>query len=148
MGVSDNPSVLPEPEPESDPRGGRRQEGGFTLIEVMIAMLLLLVGVAGVLSLQMVSVRATSFSRHATEATIVAEDKMEELMNIAGSALLPGTDTVNEQAVDDATGEYTRTWTVANGALDPTVLSVTVVVAWLERGNENHSISIATQRRP
>lgn len=111
----------------------------------MIAMLLLLVGVAGVLSLQMVSVRATSFSRHATEATIVAEDKMEELMTISKAALVDGTDDVDEKARTDGNDEYTRVWTIVDSAIVD-VKTVTVTVEWTERGNELHSISIATLR--
>jgi Tfp pilus assembly protein PilV len=118
----------------------------------MIAMLLLLIGVAGVLSLQMVSVRATSFSRHATEATIVAEDKMEELLSMDGSLLVimaltipPDFDIVDSQAV--AGVDYTRTWTINDGILDNSVLSVSVEVEWMERGTEPHSISIETQRQ-
>jgi type IV pilus assembly protein PilV len=144
------------------PPEGRRKEGGFTLIEVMIAMLLLLIGVAGVLRLQMVSVRATSFSRHATEATIVAEDKMEELMSLDGSIILTGPtvcappggpvpcafDTVDEKAVDDPAGEYTRTWTSVASIVNPGTQDISVTVGWTERGNEPHSIVITSQRRP
>lgn len=116
----------------------------------MIAMLLLLIGVAGVLSLQMTSVRATSFSRHATEATVAAEDKMEELMSMDGdtllamSLLLPGTDTTTLPSG----GTYVRTWTIVPGTVNLGVLSVSVTVDWVERGSENHSIEIDTQRRP
>ena len=91
---------------------GKVDNGGFTLIEVMIALLLLLIGVAGVLSLQMVSVKATGFSRHATEATILAEDKMEELMTISPALLVNGTDIVDSDGVDSATCFYVRAWTV------------------------------------
>lgn len=118
--------------------------GGFTLIEVMIALLLLLIGVAGVLSLQMVSVKATGFSRHATEATILAEDKMEELMTIAPAELVDGTDIVDSDGVASATGFYVRAWTVVP---DGTVNQVTVTVNWNERGTEPHAITVATQRR-
>ena len=113
-------------------------------------MLLLLVGVAGVLSLQMVSVRATSYSRHATEATMVAEDKMEELMGTSSVAVVgmsPGSDQVNDLAVADVNGEYTRSWTAVAGTLDSSMLAVTVTVTWFERGTEAHSITVSTQRR-
>jgi prepilin-type N-terminal cleavage/methylation domain-containing protein len=42
------------------PERGAEAEGGFTLIEVMIAMLLLLIGIAGVLSLQLISMQSTA----------------------------------------------------------------------------------------
>lgn len=134
------------------PRGRHSRQEGFTLIEVMIALLLLLVGVAGVLTLQMVSVRATSFSRHATEATIVGEDKMEELMTMTGGQLLAldGTfDDVNEMAIDTAaTDPYTRTIRVVDSPFSPGILDVRVTVAWLERGAQPRSIILFTQRRP
>lgn len=122
----------------------KKGEGGFTLIEVMIALLLLLIGVSGVLSLQMVSMRATSFSRHATEATIVAEDKMEDLMLQSAASLADGVDLVDSQGNLDPGGAYTRTWTV-----EPTgsILLLTITVSWFEKGTEPHGISIATQRR-
>lgn len=123
----------------------QRKGDGFTLIEVMIALLLLLIGVAGVLTMQMVSVSATGYSRHATEATILAEDKMEELMTMAPAILADGTDTVDSKGVDDVNGFYDRTWTVQPvGAVN----TVTIVVSWNEKGTEPHSISIATQVRP
>ncbi len=131
------------------PRRGRNRQGGFTLIEVMIAMLLLLVGVAGVLSLQMVSVRATSFSRHATEATIVAEDKMEELMSMGliSTLFVSDTDTVDEMGRTDGNNEYRRVWTIGDGDLDATNTSVKVEVFWMERGTDERSIAMDSQRR-
>jgi type IV pilus assembly protein PilV len=134
------------------PRGRQIRQEGFTLIEVMIALLLLLIGVAGVLSMQMTSMKATSFSRHATEATIVAEDRMEELMIMTTDQLLLlhlSSDDVNAMAVDTpATDEYTRTLTVVDSLITADVLDVRVEVTWLERGTESHSVIFNTQRRP
>jgi prepilin-type N-terminal cleavage/methylation domain-containing protein len=128
----------------------RKSQGGFTLIEVLIAMLLLLVGVAGVLSLQLVSAKATSYSRHATEATIVAEDMMEELALIKTSDLPAGptSDVVNAQAVPTAGGPYTRTFTAQPDGANPLIVHVRVVVEWFERDPNNpHSITLNTVRR-
>lgn len=130
-------------------RGRQRGQGGFTLIEVMIAMLLLLIGVAGVLSLQMVSVRATSFSRHATEATIVAEDKMEELMTMGTTSplFIDGTDDVDEMSRTDGNDEYTREWVLIVDPADVDITIVNVIVSWTERGIEPHSITLTGKRR-
>ena len=131
------------------PRGRRKPQQGFTLIEVMIALLLLLIGVAGVLSLQMVSVRATSFSRHATEATIVADQKMDELMTVITTNttfFVSGTDNVDEMSRTDGSDIFTRTWTLTPDAT-PGVTHVRVVITWLERGTDLRTISIAGKRR-
>jgi Tfp pilus assembly protein PilV len=101
------------------------------MIEVMIALMILLIGIAGLLSMQMSALRATSFSRHATEASMLCEDKMEDLRTLPTSSLTAGSDVVDSRGVADPSGLYTRTWTLDTSSGD-TVL--TVVVAWNEQG--------------
>ena len=121
------------------------EEGGFTLIEVLIALLVLLVGMAGILSLQLTSMKATSFSRHATEASSLAEDKVEDLRTVALDSVrfANGTDQVDARGVADADGPYTRSWTISPGA-DTTIVNVSV--SWTERGDEPYTISMADMR--
>jgi type IV pilus assembly protein PilV len=118
---------------------------GFTLIEVLIALLILLVGMAGVLSLQLTSMKATSFSRHATEASSLAEDKVEDLRTVplTSPRFASGTDQVDSRGVADPDGLYTRSWTITPGA-ETTI--ITVSVSWSERGNEPYTISMADMR--
>lgn len=125
------------------PNKSRRTQDGFTIIEVLIALTILLIGIAGLLSMQLSSMRATSFSRHATEASTLAEDKMEALRIIPTAALIGGTDTVDSRAVIDPNAMYTRTWTLGLVGTD-TVLTVTV--SWVERGGETFTIRMSTVR--
>jgi len=125
---------------------GRPGERGFTVVEVLIALLVLLIGMAGILSMQFTSVRATAFSRHATEASILAEDKMEDLRTTPTTALGPGNDTVDARGNADALGLYTRVW-----ELDPTAtpINIKVTVTWKEAGdteNPPYSVIMRTQR--
>ena len=121
------------------------EDGGFTLIEVLIALLVLMVGMAGILSLQLTSMKATSFSRHATEASSLAEDKVEDLRTVPldSARFVNGTDQVDARGVADGEGPYTRTWTINPGA-DTTIVNVSV--SWTERGNEPYTISMADMR--
>jgi prepilin-type N-terminal cleavage/methylation domain-containing protein len=123
-----------------------RREGGFTLIEVLIAMLLLLIGVAGVLSLQLVSMKSTSYSRTATEATVAAEDKMEELSAIPTADLVSGGDIYTTQGTN-----YTVTWTVTDivGPVPVELRRLSVLVQWFGRAGEltQKSIRLDTMRR-
>ena len=125
--------------------GARTGERGFTLIEVLIALLILMVGMAGILSLQLTSMKATSFSRHATEASSLAEDKVEELRTVPLNSVrfASGTDQVDSRGVADAEGLYTRTWTIVPG-IETTIVNVSV--SWTERGNEPYTISMADMR--
>jgi len=87
----------------------RRSEAGFTLIEVMVAMLLTAVAIIGILALFMSQSRASGFSRHATEGTALCEDKLEQLrtsLSGAGS----GTDATIDASGSNTQGVYKREW--------------------------------------
>lgn len=126
------------------------QQGGFTIIEIMIALVVLLAGMAGILMLQLTSTEATSFSRHATEASVLAEDKMEFLRTSPVFQLADGNDRVDALGVrDDVAGFYTREWLIVPGAAgEPT--TITVEVLWREKENlvdDPYSIVMRTQRK-
>jgi prepilin-type N-terminal cleavage/methylation domain-containing protein len=124
----------------SDP--GQR---GFTVVEVLIALVVLLIGMAGILSMQLTSVQATAFSRHATEASVLAEDKMEQLRTMPTTALANGTDRVDARGVLDPQGLYEREWEI--GAAAPQ-LPITVTVRWAEQGGEAYDLELTTLRTP
>jgi len=121
----------------------QRQQGGFTVVEVLIALLVLLIGMAGMLSLQLTAMKATGFSRHATEATVLVEDRLESLRTAPVSSLTDGSDQVNAGGDVDATGLFARTWTITPGA-DTT--TVTVSVTWQEQGADDYTITMSTLR--
>ena len=98
---------------------------GFTMIEVMIAILLTAITVIGIVGLYSVETRASSASRHSTEATVLAEDKMETLRTQTNPA--SGADSPGETA--GLAGLFTRTWTVTPNA---TWIDYSVVVTWTE----------------
>ena len=125
----------------------RRGERGFTVIEVLIALLILLVGMAGILSLQMTSVQATAFSRHATEASVLAEDKMEWLRTQPFATLATGAEAnpVDSLGVEDPNAFYQRSWVVTPAA---TGVNIAVIVQWVEAGDaaEPFNVTLNTTR--
>ena len=128
--------------PDRKPASGER---GFTLIELLIALTVLLIGISGILAMQLTSMRSTAYSRHATEATVLAEDQMESLRTIPIASVANGTENVDAQGNVSATGFYTRTWSVSWNATG-TVATLMVTTGWLERGFEPHAIVLRTQR--
>ena len=54
-------------------------EKGFSLLEVLIALILLAVGLLAMASMQITSVRGNFFSHHLTQANYVAQDRLEFL---------------------------------------------------------------------
>ena len=123
-------------------RPDRGEEGGFTVVEVLIALLVLLIGMAGILSMQLTSAEATSFSRHATEASVLGEDKMEVLRTAPAVLLVSANDKVDALGVPDVDGFFTRVWDIVPG----TPTSITVTVSWQEQGTDPYQIVLHTLR--
>ncbi len=96
---------------------------GFTLIEVVVAIGLLAIAVAGLQSLLISSIRANSTASGMTAATTLAQQKIEQLRNTPYNSvdLTSGT--------SQTVGTYTLSWVVAAGPATNTK-SVTVSVSW------------------
>ena len=119
-----------------------RRERGFTLVEVLISLVILTFGLAAIVGLASSGTKATAYARHAGEASVVAQDKLEQLRMTAPSSLAAGTDTVDAHAFVTATGLYTRTWTVSWSG---TLATVVVQVTWTDDG-QPHTITYRTMR--
>lgn len=102
------------------------------MIEVMIAVLLTAIAVIGIVGLYRVQTRSSSYSRRATEAVVLAGDKMEVLRTIP----IPTSSTTDEEldatgAIVAGPGPYTRRWTVVPGL---TSYDILVEVDWDDDG--------------
>ena len=108
------------------PRG--RSEAGFTLIELMIAIVVVVIGVLGMSSVTATSIRQQDLSAARTDMAALADNKFEELRAFAGAVqrtadtvqLVPGGSlTVATANYNDAVTErgrtYTRRWVVTTG---------------------------------
>jgi type IV pilus modification protein PilV len=58
---------------------GRNRQQGYSLVEVMVAILLLTVGLLALAKMQTHAVASNAFGNQLTEATFLAQDKLEEL---------------------------------------------------------------------
>jgi type IV pilus assembly protein PilV len=109
----------------------RSQEAGFTLMEVMIAMLITAIAIIGIVALFMTQTSASSFSRHQTEATVLGEDKIEQLRALGSAATQTGRDTNLDERGSAGSGIYHREWTETAGV---NFADMTVTVRWDENG--------------
>jgi len=61
----------------------QNNQNGFTLIEVMTAMAIFAIGILGVAKMQLLAIEGNSNARGLTEASNLAQNKMEELISLA-----------------------------------------------------------------
>ncbi|MEO8843640.1 MAG: prepilin-type N-terminal cleavage/methylation domain-containing protein [Kofleriaceae bacterium] len=97
----------------------RRRAEGFTLIEVMIAMVLTAIAIMGIIALYVTETKASGFSRHSTEASVLAQDRLEKLRLIGPSPLTTSIVLTSEPNLNERAGTggiYTRKYSVTVGA--------------------------------
>jgi len=112
--------------------------GGFTLMEVMIAVFLLAVALGGLAAVAATVVRGNAFSQTLTTATTLARDKMEELKSTSYANMLSGGDTKSADSIN-----YTRAWIVGAEAGNRRTVTVTVTWTWL---NMSRSVTLNSLR--
>ena len=87
---------------------------GFTLIEVLITVFLLVTAILGVISTTVIVIKSNSLSKEMTTATTLAKDKMEGIKNSAATAA--GYDALAGGSETGLETIYTRTWTLTPAA--------------------------------
>ena len=108
------------------------QKSGFTLMEVLVAMLLLTIGLLGVANLTIGVIKGNSYSKNVTTATVVAQQQIEQAQRIGytNANSLAGTATVSMGGMS-----FTRTTTVTDSSPAANMKTVTVSAAWTTGNN-------------
>jgi len=113
---------------------------GFTLIEVLIALVILSFSLLALAGLMVMTTKNNSYGSHITEAVTFAQDKLEEFRAVRPKAPPLGDipDGLGADEKAGATGiNYTRNWNVVtNGDLR----TITITIDWNDR--INHSIKL------
>ena len=100
-----------------------RTEKGFTLIEVMIAIVLFAIGLLAFAGLEVVALRNSTYAKEYGKANTYAQQKVEEMKGTAWTSVSAGSDTLE--------GKFTRTWTVRVTETD-IMKTVAVNVTWVD----------------
>jgi prepilin-type N-terminal cleavage/methylation domain-containing protein len=121
-------------EMDSGPRAPRTDRGGFTLIEVLIAMVVLAVGLLALEAMAIGASRSIATANRMTEYTLIASQQLETTQEQVRAGL-------NPQSTDQRLANGTRVQTVVASNVVPagtlTTVTVTVTPPSVGVGNRN-----------
>jgi type IV pilus modification protein PilV len=132
------------------------KEEGFTIIELLIAVVVLAVGILALIEMQVAAINGNGSANHMTVATTLAQDQIERLkrLDYFDTALKDDTDKANNGALTTPTAttsfdhtdannplnesgvttpglrRYYRFWNVADNTPIPGLKTVVVFVYW------------------
>ena len=110
-----------------------RNQSGLSLIEVAIAMGVFSIGSLTVSQLLIVSLQNNKTGNQTTQATMLAETRMEELKNTADVTTLVDSIESSIDQYGQPGGIYTRTTTITNPLGGDFSRQVVVTVRWVSK---------------
>ncbi len=114
---------------------------GFSLLEVLIGLVILAIGLLAVAGMQITSIRGNHFGGNLTQATVLAQNKLEELKHLPyyDPKLSSGQPS---QQITDSGVVYTVQYGVT--ALGNTMKNMSATVKWVDGGD--HSVTLSAIR--
>ena len=120
------------------------EHAGFTLIEVLVGVLVLMFGLLGTAALTAQIVRGNFYSKNLTSATAIAQSQLEAVQN-KGYA---GATTTNfpsaAQIVSMGGVSFSRTTTIVDNDPASNMKRIAVAVVWTENNGVGRSITLQT----
>ena len=115
---------------------------GFTLIEVLVAMVILSVGLLGTAALITGIINGNKVSNRISTATTCAQEKMEEIRGVGYSGM-PASDTTTTESYNSITNYSLYKRVTFTDVVNPAagMKTVTVTVYW---DSDNSSIELKT----
>ena len=111
---------------------------GLTLIEILIAIVILSIGILGIGAMQMASTRGNFFSHYLTQACYVAQDRLEFLNHLPYDDALLTTGIHNDGNTTLSGIAFSRSYEVANNG---DLKTITYTVAWNDGMNRQTAFS-------
>ncbi len=118
-------------------------DNGFTLIEVLIAIVILSVGLLGMASLTVGIIKGNKLSNDLTTATTLAQDKMEDIKRIKETGY-SNVVAETKAVCSSPYTEYKREVLVTNDSPATNMKTVIVKTYWGGTSKEDHHVELKT----
>ena len=116
------------------------KDNGFTLLEVLVAIVILSIGLLGMASLTVGIINGNKFSNNMTTATTLAQDKMEDIRRTAFATVADEP----RAALPSPYAAYKREVTAIIDSPAPGMKTVSVKVFWGGASMEDHNVELKT----
>ena len=120
----------------------KHRASGFTLVEVLIALMILAFGMLAMTMGQLASLKTVRQSRSNTTAMYLAQQQMETFHMMPGADVValitaPGypadpANPIDPDPADDNTVTFNRRWFVTDDSPEPGLISLRVEVDWVD----------------
>jgi prepilin-type N-terminal cleavage/methylation domain-containing protein len=135
-----------------------KRQNGFTLLEVIIALVIFAIGILGVAAMQLRAIQGNSSGQRLTEASAEAQAMIESIMEepfasfiVAAPLPLPATPppwAPHAGQTTNVVGNYTVTrdvWAMPAGStlLNTEAITVFVTVTWTEAGGQARRVVLS-----
>ncbi|HEU4344876.1 MAG TPA: prepilin-type N-terminal cleavage/methylation domain-containing protein [Candidatus Binatia bacterium] len=121
-----------------------KSQGGFTLIEMLVAVLVLTIGLLGTAGLTAQVVQGNFFSKNITSATVIAQTQLESVQNKGYAGATTASFSSAAASVNMGGVSFSRTTTIAENSPASNMKTVTVTVTWNENNNVGRAVTLET----
>jgi type IV pilus assembly protein PilV len=128
--------------------GGISSQQGFSLIELLVAILLLMIGFMAVFTVLWSSTRAGSFSRNMTTAASLGQDMLERAHGLSDSSLPATAGFVNYTAASISAVGFTREMEIINNYPEAGVKTINARITWNTPGKGTSTRTFTMTRHP
>jgi type IV pilus assembly protein PilV len=118
---------------------------GFSLLEILIGLVILAIGILAIAGMQITSMRGNFFSDNIMQASILGQDRLEQLKTLSTP---PGPGTYDDGFITIRGTSFSRVYNVSvHPSPDlPDSIVIQVTVRW--RDTSDHSVSFSTVKSP
>lgn len=115
-------------------KNSNKKQLGFTLIEVMIALVILATGLLALMAMQIVSIKANAFSSEMTYASMLAQSRLEQLRNLDYASIPPTAGPITDVIIPGGANTKGISYTVLRQVADDfpatDMKTITLTVNW------------------